>query len=251
MRPRRRWSSSDAGAGSAPRIGATDWSPRAGRRGAARLLVRLLLESPAAGSPRWRGLGVDAEDAHAAEPGFEVEDLLRPRPLRKAAMPKPRFELNPIACRWLRAPGRGSELAADDGPDWQTWLLSRMSRGQIADIGGVLVDRAVLAARFACVSDRCAPGPGRAARAVSCCADADVPLSCREERQLRAAAPQLQRFLRRGPASSEFFEGGTSLPSPGPRGGASSRPSTASGGSAAGCTPSRRRASSTAGRCSR
>lgn len=108
-----------------------------------------------------------------------------------------RFELNPIARRWLRAPDGAAEDSGADGPDWQAWLLGRMSRGQIADVGGVLVDRAVLAARFACASDRCAPRPGRGALAVSCCADVSVSLSRSEERRLRGAWPRLERFLLR------------------------------------------------------
>lgn len=107
-----------------------------------------------------------------------------------------RFELNPIARRWLRAPDRGREPSGADDPDWQAWLLRRMSRGQIADVGGIFVDRALLSARFACASDRCAPGPTRGARVVSCCADVAVPLSGPEERRLREAGPKLQRFLR-------------------------------------------------------
>jgi len=29
-------------------------------------------------------------------------------------------------------------------PDWDTWLLKRVSRGEVVGVGGVLVDRAVL-----------------------------------------------------------------------------------------------------------
>jgi len=41
-------------------------------------------------------------------------------------------------------------------------LLRRMSQREVVLVGGVLVDRAVLRQRFACVSDRCAPGPADA-----------------------------------------------------------------------------------------
>ena len=102
------------------------------------------------------------------------------------------FRPNSLVMRWLRADG----VAADEGdpPDWDTWLLRRMSRREIIDVGGVLVDRSVLRQRFACVSDRCAPGPNRG-RYRSCCADACVSLSSAEDRRLAGRGVDLFRWL--------------------------------------------------------
>jgi hypothetical protein len=116
------------------------------------------------------------------------------------------FRLNPIVARWLR-----SEVAAPEdsrAPDWDAWLLQRMSRGEMIVVGGVFVDRAVLRQRFACVSERCAPGPGRG-RYRSCCGDAFVPLSRVEDRRfareggdlvdwMKAREPRLEACQERG-----------------------------------------------------
>ncbi len=91
------------------------------------------------------------------------------------------FRLNPVVARWLRAEGPASDQG--EPPDWDAWLLRRMSRNQVAEVGGVLVDRALLRQRFACMSDRCAPGPGRR-ECRSCCADAFVSISRAEELRL-------------------------------------------------------------------
>jgi hypothetical protein len=106
----------------------------------------------------------------------------------------PSFRPNPLVARWLRA----ESGASDDGdlPDWDTWLLRRMSRGEIADVGGVLVDRAVLRQRFACVSERCAPSPGRG-RYRSCCADAMVSLSRAEDKRLARGGADLLHWVER------------------------------------------------------
>lgn len=98
------------------------------------------------------------------------------------------FRPNPLVARWLRAEG----VTSDDGdlPDWETWLLRRMSHGEVIDVGGVMVDRAILRQRFACVSDRCAPGPARG-RYRSCCADAMVSLSGAENRRLASRGADL------------------------------------------------------------
>lgn len=107
-----------------------------------------------------------------------------------------RFRLNPLVARWLRSDAPGPRPV--DLPDWDTWLLQRMSRGEVADVGGVLVDRAVLRQRFACVPDRCAPGPGRGGNR-SCCADALVSLSRAEDRRLGARADLLPWLQAREP----------------------------------------------------
>ena len=75
-------------------------------------------------------------------------------------------------------------------PDWDAWLLRRMNLGEIVTVGGVFVDRAVLRARFACVSARCAPSPTRG-RWRSCCADVAVALDPGERRRLARAQEDL------------------------------------------------------------
>jgi hypothetical protein len=102
----------------------------------------------------------------------------------------PRFTLNPLARGWLRA--GDDEPGSGDG--WDTWLLRRMAHGRIADVGGVLVDEAVLEQRFACVPERCAPAKGRGP-ARSCCADVAVPLTNAERRRLMAVRRPLGAWL--------------------------------------------------------
>ncbi len=117
-----------------------------------------------------------------------------------------RFELNPLAKRWLRARDRAPQRDSAEGPDWQTWLLRQMSRAEIVDVGGVFLDRAILRQRFACVSDRCAPGPSRG-RLKSCCADAQVLLSHAEEQRLRQVGPALSTYLSRRETRLGALEG--------------------------------------------
>lgn len=104
----------------------------------------------------------------------------------------PSFRPNALVVPWLRSEAEVPDDVA--GPDWETWLLRRMSRGEVMDVGGVLVDRAVLRQRFACVSDRCAPGPGRG-RYRSCCADACVSLSRAEDRRLASRGVDLLPWI--------------------------------------------------------
>ena len=70
-----------------------------------------------------------------------------------------------------------------------------MSQREVVLVGGVLVDRAVLRQRFACVSDRCAPGPERG-RNRSCCADTFVSLSRAEDRRLESRGVDLLGWLK-------------------------------------------------------
>jgi hypothetical protein len=116
------------------------------------------------------------------------------------------FHLNPRVARWLRA--EAGETNQVEAPDWDSWLLQRMSRGEVALVGGVFVDRAVLRQRFACVSDRCAPGQGRGS-CRSCCADVFVSLSRSEDQRLarrgvdllgwmQAREPRLEQYQGRG-----------------------------------------------------
>jgi hypothetical protein len=128
--------------------------------------------------------------------------------------PLTRFRPNPLAVRWLRADAAQPSEGAN--ADWAAWLLRRMSRGEIALVGGVLVDRAVLRQRFACVPERCAPRPGRGAYR-SCCADAFVPLSRAEDRRLAHRGGDLLRFMKAreprlaGCAGGGFYRGQTEL----------------------------------------
>lgn len=103
------------------------------------------------------------------------------------------FHLNPRVARWLCA--EVPESGQVEPPDWDTWLLRRMSLGEVIDLGGVLVDRAVLRQRFACVPDRCAPGQGRGAYR-SCCADAFVSLSRAEDRRLTSRGVELLGWMK-------------------------------------------------------
>jgi Protein of unknown function (DUF3109) len=102
------------------------------------------------------------------------------------------FRLKPLAARWLRA--EAPESGHDGPPDWDAWLLKRMSQGEVTEVGPVLVDRAVLRQRFACVSDRCAPGPDRGDQR-SCCADTFVSLSRAEDRRLASRGIDLLAWL--------------------------------------------------------
>lgn len=111
------------------------------------------------------------------------------------------FRPNPLVARWLRAEGP----VDDEGepPDWDTWLLRQMSRGEVVQVGGVLVDRAVLRQRFACVSDRCAPGPAQKDHR-SCCADAFVSLSRPEDQRLRRCDDLLAWMKTREPRLARY-----------------------------------------------
>jgi hypothetical protein len=108
-------------------------------------------------------------------------------------MTMPSFRLNPLMARWLRA--EAPESSQGEPPDWDAWLLRRMSQREVVLVGGVLVDRAVLRQRFACVSDRCAPGPERE-RDRSCCADTFVSLSRAEDRRLESRGVDLLGWLK-------------------------------------------------------
>lgn len=126
-----------------------------------------------------------------------------------------RFRLNPQARRWLSSPsaGDGPAAAENDGggdADWDTWVLGRMAAGALLDVGGVLVDQAVLDQRFRCVPGQCSPRRGRG-RLRSCCADLDVALTAAEANRLRRHTRRLWLWLtRREPRLgrlSEVLEG--------------------------------------------
>lgn len=117
-----------------------------------------------------------------------------------------RFRLNPRARHWLRSPSPGEApggsaapegSAGDQGEgDWDVWVLGRMAAGAFLDVGGILVDLAVLDQRFECVSERCAPRTGRG-RLRSCCADLDVALIGAEINRLRRHTRRLHLWLAR------------------------------------------------------
>lgn len=121
------------------------------------------------------------------------------------------FRLNPLAARWLRADA--PEASAGETTDWDAWLLRRMSRRELVEVGDVWVDLAVLRQRFACVADRCAPGRGRG-RARSCCADAVVSLSRQEDARLAKHGEDLLAWLEAreprlaGWQGTRFYRGG-------------------------------------------
>lgn len=116
------------------------------------------------------------------------------------------FRLHPLVARWLRTDSGPPEQG--DAAGWELWLLQRMSRGEVVEVGGVLVDRAVLHQRFRCVPDRCAPGPRRG-RWRSCCADAFVPLSRAEDRGIASQAPDLLAWMKAREARLAPCQGGT------------------------------------------
>lgn len=103
------------------------------------------------------------------------------------------FHLNPLVAKWLRA--KVPEAPQVEPPDWYALLLKKMSDGEVTDVGGVLVDRAVLRQRFACVSERCAPGPYRDGSR-SCCADVFVSLSRAEDERLASRGVDLLDFMK-------------------------------------------------------
>jgi hypothetical protein len=121
---------------------------------------------------------------------------MRARSTRSARPPERHFRLNPLVRRWLAADDLDSDPDDEDPAaleDWDRWLLAHMV-GATVDVGGVLVDRAVLRQRFACVSERCAPRP-EPRTWHSCCANARVGLTRAEVQRLDAHAAELSAYL--------------------------------------------------------
>lgn len=109
------------------------------------------------------------------------------------------WKLNPFVKRWLRSPCLGDdpwglEEVEATGYDWEDWFPKAAARDQILNLGRVWVDRAVLTQRFACVSERCLPRPGRGAFKC-CCADLGCVLSHGEARRLRGHTKRLWQFM--------------------------------------------------------
>ncbi|NMB75345.1 MAG: DUF3109 family protein [Myxococcales bacterium] len=108
---------------------------------------------------------------------------------------KVRFELSRNFNQWLKAPDPGPpDIEVDRA--FARWILGLMAREQIRRVGPVFVDAAVLKTRFACVPERCAPGPGRG-RFRSCCADIDLLLTPAERKPLEKNIRQLSSELLR------------------------------------------------------
>jgi hypothetical protein len=106
-------------------------------------------------------------------------------------------QLDPRVRRWLQTPDPDDDDEDDDSDShYDRWLLNRMSRDQVLDVGGVLVDKALLGARFACVPERCSPTAKRG-RQRSCCADLTVYLTPTERARLDRQRPVLTEHLRR------------------------------------------------------
>ncbi len=99
--------------------------------------------------------------------------------------------------RWLNSPDPDEEYEDydDDSDDfYDKWLLGAMAKGQIMDVGGVLVDRALLKARTACVPELCSPEMDRG-HYKSCCADLTVFLDGSEIRRLSRHRKELAEYL--------------------------------------------------------
>ncbi len=117
------------------------------------------------------------------------------------------FSLQPVVKKWLGEEDLDDQLEDDDEDDddedeeddepdpehWDQWVLENMV-GETVEIGGVIVDRALFKARFACVSDRCAPGPDRG-KWHSCCANAEVGLTTAEVRRLKKHRDSLADYM--------------------------------------------------------
>jgi len=106
--------------------------------------------------------------------------------VRRAVTPR----LNPRVRRWLE------DLQPEEGcgDGLEAWVDELEAAGRFVCFGKLHVDRAVLEQRFACVSQRCAPGRPRG-RWLSCCADLDLVLSPLELSQLEAHREPLLRWL--------------------------------------------------------
>jgi hypothetical protein len=114
--------------------------------------------------------------------------------LRKQSRSAPRARINPLIKKWLA--GLEEDGGDDDGTDWDTWLTNLREGRRITNVGGILVDHAVLEQRFACVPERCSPAL-RHGNSRCCCTDLEVDLSKLERTQLEKNAQHLSRHLAR------------------------------------------------------
>lgn len=104
--------------------------------------------------------------------------------------------LDPRVRRWLNTPDPDEDYEGYDDSDdfYDKWLLKAMAKDQIMDVGGVLVDRALLTATTACVPELCSPVMDRG-HYRSCCADLTVFLSGAEIRRLSRHREALAEYL--------------------------------------------------------
>lgn len=116
---------------------------------------------------------------------------------KKPSPPSRRFQLTPLVRRWLAADDLDTDPDDDDDEadydNWDRWVLAHMV-GPTVNVGGVLVDRALLRQRFSCVSDRCAPRP-EPRHWHSCCANARVGLTRAEVKRLDGHTAELASYL--------------------------------------------------------
>jgi hypothetical protein len=115
-----------------------------------------------------------------------------------------RFRLERRALTWLHESWQEQDVEPRDDAI-QEWVLRKMSHGDIFDVHGVMVDRALLDARFACVPERCSPAIARG-RYRSCCADLSVILSPSEKSRLQRYDKRLNEHLTKREASLRHKE---------------------------------------------
>lgn len=119
-----------------------------------------------------------------------------------------RQRLDPRVRRWLRTPDPDDEYDDDDDSDahFDRWLLRRMRDDQLLDVGGVLIDRYLFEARYACVPDRCSPAVERG-KYRSCCSDLTVFLTRAERDRMARHREELAEYLyKREPRLRKLFK---------------------------------------------
>ncbi len=112
---------------------------------------------------------------------------------------KKRWTLNPFARRWLQSPNLGDdpwgqEEMESHGHDWEEWFPAQAAKGNLIKVGGVWVDRYLITAHFACVSERCLPRPGRG-HYKCCCADLECVVSHSEGNRMKPHTKRLWNFM--------------------------------------------------------
>lgn len=110
-----------------------------------------------------------------------------------------RFALHPLARLWLDAEDLDPAAPVGTaGPSWDAYVVDKMCMQGVVDVGGIMVDRALLGQRWACVPERCAPRPGRG-RWRSCCADVTVGLTQAEVARLERRRSGIDRLCGESP----------------------------------------------------
>ncbi len=104
---------------------------------------------------------------------------------------------DPTVKRWLNTPDPDDyDEDGEEDDHYDRWLLKRMSKDQLVDVGGVLVDRALFTARFKCVPELCSPAVDRG-HYRSCCADLTVFLTGAERNRMARYRGELVEHLDR------------------------------------------------------